>query len=66
MIPEISGPLVRVLLRYAGAGLMTRAGVAVDLTDPDIASLAEFALGAVLSAGTEIWWYLSRRYGWCQ
>lgn len=66
MIPEIAGPLLRVILRYAGAGLMTKAGIQIDLTDPDIASLAEFALGALLSTATEVWWYLSRKYGWCQ
>lgn len=66
MIPEITGPLARVLFRYAGAALMTKAGVSIDLTDPDLMTLAEFGLGALLSVGSEVWWYLARRYGWCQ
>lgn len=66
MIPEISGPLARVLLRYAGGALMAKAGVQVDLSDPDLGTLAEFGIGALLSVGTESWWYLARKYNWCQ
>lgn len=66
MVPEITGPLARVLLRYAGGALMAYAGVRFDLTDPDLMTLAEFGLGAFLSVATECWWYLARRYGWCQ
>lgn len=66
MVPEIAGPLSRVALRYAGAALVTKAGVSIDLTDPDLLTVAEFGIGALLSAGSEIWWYLARRYNWCQ
>lgn len=63
---ELAGPLARVLLRYVGGGLMAKAGFAVDLSDPDLASLLQFGIGALLSAGSETWWYLARKYGWCQ
>lgn len=63
---ELAGPLARVLLRYAGGGLMAKAGFTMDLSDPDIGTLAEFAVGALISGGTETWWYLARKYGWCQ
>lgn len=63
---ELAGPLARVLLRYAGGGLMAKAGFAFDVNDPDLATLAEFLIGGVLSVGTETWWYLARKYNWCQ
>lgn len=63
---ELAGPLARVILRYLGAALITKAGLSIDVTDPDIATLAQFLIGAVLSVGTETWWYLARKYGWCQ
>lgn len=66
MVPEIAGPLARVLLRYVGGALMAKAGLQVDLTDPNLVTVAEFGLGAAISVGTEGWWYLARRYRWCQ
>lgn len=66
MVPEIAGPLARVLLRYAGGALMAYAGVKFDVSDPDLMTLAEFGLGSLLAAVSEGWWYLARRYGWCQ
>lgn len=66
MIPEIAGPLSRVLLRYAGGALMAKAGFTIDINDPDLMTIAEFGLGFGISAATEGWWFLARRYGWCQ
>lgn len=66
MVPEIAGPLARVILRYAGGALMAKAGLSIDLADPDLATVAEFGVGAMISAGTEGWWYLARKYNWCQ
>ncbi len=60
----LAGPLARVLLRYVAAGLMAKAGVTLNLADPDIATVAEFFIGVAMSAGTEAWWYLARKYGW--
>lgn len=61
---EIAGPLARILLRYCGAFLVTRAGLNIDTSDPDVASVLEFVLGGLLSGGAELWWYLARKYGW--
>lgn len=66
MVPEIAGPLARVFLRYAGGALMSYAGFTLDLNDPDVNTVATFAIGALISAGTEGWWYLARKYNWCQ
>jgi hypothetical protein len=63
-VTDLAGPLVRVLLRYAGAGLMTKAGISFDITDPDVMTLAEFAIGGLLSVGAEAWWALARKNGW--
>lgn len=63
---ELAGPLARVLLRYFGGSLMTYAGIKIDITDPDIATLVVFLVGALFSAVSEGWWYLARKYGWCQ
>ena len=66
MIPEIAGPLARVILRYLGGSIMAYAGVKFDVNDPDVMTVATFAVGAVVSTATETWWYFARRYGWCQ
>ena len=61
---DLAGPVARILLRYVGAALLTKAGLQIDVTDPDISSLVEFVLGAVISGASELWWYLARKYGW--
>ncbi len=61
---DLAGPVARILLRYVGAALITKAGLSIDLTDPDIGAIAEFAIGAVISGGSELWWILARKYGW--
>ena len=61
---DLTGPVARILLRYVGAALITKAGLQIDVTDPDISSLVEFVLGAVISGASELWWYLARKYGW--
>lgn len=61
---DLAGPLSRVLLRYVGAALITKAGLSFDVTDPDVAQVAQFVVGAMVSVGTEAWWYLARKYGW--
>jgi hypothetical protein len=63
---ELAGPLARVLLRYVGGALIAKAGLSIDVNDPDLTSIAEGLVGAGISAGTEIWWYLARKYNWCQ
>jgi hypothetical protein len=61
---EIAGPLTRVLLRYVGAALITKAGLSIDVTDPDVMTMAEFAIGGLLSVACEGWWALARKNGW--
>lgn len=64
LMPEIAGPLARVLLRYFGAFLVTQAGLHIDLSDPDVASVLEFVIGGLISGGAELWWYFARKHGW--
>jgi hypothetical protein len=63
---SLAGPITRVLLRYVGAALMTKAGLQIDVTDPDVVTLTEFAIGGVLSVACEGWWALARKKGWGQ
>ncbi len=63
---DLAGPIARVLLRYIGAALITKAGLSIDVTDPDVVTLAEFVIGGALSVGSEVWWTLARKYGWGQ
>jgi hypothetical protein len=63
---EMSGPLTRVLMRYAGAALLTKAGLSIDATDPDLLTLAEFFIGSGIAIISEAWWYIARKNGWGQ
>lgn len=63
---ELAGPLARVLLRYAGGALVAKAGLSIDVNDPDLVNIATMALGGAITVGTEVWWYLARKYNWCQ
>lgn len=60
----IAGPLTRVLLRYVGAALITKAGLSIDVTDPDFQEIAVFAVGAACSVVSECWWAIARKRGW--
>lgn len=62
-------PFARILLRYVAAiivakGLLTETDGATLGMDPDVLSLIETGLGLALSAATEGWYYLARRFGW--
>lgn len=61
---EIAGPLTRVLLRYVGAALITKAGLSMDVSDPDVQEVAVFMVGLACSALTEGWYYLAHKHGW--
>lgn len=63
---ELAGPLARVLLRYVGGAMVAKAGLSIDVNDPDLVNVATMGIGGTISAGTEIWWYLARKYNWCQ
>jgi hypothetical protein len=57
-------PVVRIFLRYAGAALVTRAGLSIDVTDPDIQSVTILLIGTLLSAANEAWYILAKKRGW--
>lgn len=61
---ELAGPLTRVLLRYVGAALITKAGLSIDLTDPDVITVAEMGVGLLVSVVCEGWYAMARRRGW--
>lgn len=63
--------LVRILLRYLAAILVTKGLIAPDLgemisRDPDIAMAAQVASGALIAAIAEGWYYLAHRFGWAK
>ncbi|HXP66432.1 MAG TPA: hypothetical protein VN815_13225 [Steroidobacteraceae bacterium] len=58
------GPLVRIVLRYFGAALITKAGLGVDVNDPDIQSIAILVAGALCTALSEGWYLLAKKRGW--
>ncbi|RTE91917.1 hypothetical protein [Bradyrhizobium sp. LVM 105] len=61
---ELAGPLTRVLLRYVGAALITKAGLSIDVTDPDVMTVAELGVGLLCSVICEGWYALARKRGW--
>lgn len=61
---EVAGPIARILLRYVGPILMTKAGLSIDLNDPDLVQALTFFVGFACSASAEVWYYLARKYGW--
>jgi len=63
-VSELAGPLTRVLLRYVGAALITKAGLAIDVTDPDVMTVAEMGVGLLCSVICEGWYALARKRGW--
>lgn len=59
-------PLVRILLRWLGGFLIAK-GIASSpdaFTDPDLVSVACYALAAVCGLVSEGWYALARRRGW--
>jgi len=57
-------PVVRIFLRYFGATLATKAGVSIDVTDPDIVNVITMVVGASCSAASETWYYIAKKRGW--
>jgi hypothetical protein len=58
------GPFVRIFLRYFGAALITKAGLKIDVTDPDIETIAILLVGSVCTAISEGWYILAKKRGW--
>jgi hypothetical protein len=63
-VSELAGPLTRVLLRYVGAALITKAGLSIDVTDPDVMTVAEMGVGLLCSVICEGWYAMARKRGW--
>ena len=61
---ELAGPLTRVLLRYVGAALVTKAGLSIDVSDPDVIAVAEMGVGLLCSVISEGWYAMARKRGW--
>ncbi|TIX18510.1 MAG: hypothetical protein E5V41_05935 [Mesorhizobium sp.] len=61
--------VVRIALRYGAGVLVTRGLLGAEdasafSSDPDIATALEVGAGATISAVTEGWHLLARRFGW--
>ena len=61
---ELAGPLTRVLLRYVGAAIVTKAGLSIDVSDPDVIAVAEMGVGLLCSVISEGWYAMARKRGW--
>ena len=64
MIPVIS----RIALRYIAAALVTYGIVSSDIggslgADPDILVGVEIAVGALIAASVELWYFFAKRWG---
>lgn len=65
MLP-ITAPLTRILLRYVIGAWVAKAGLSIDVNDPNVFEVANFAVGGLLAVVTEGWWTMARRRGWRQ
>jgi hypothetical protein len=65
----MTGAIVRIALRYIAAALVAKGlispgdGNMLSL-DPDIAHVAEIALGLAIGVAVEGWYALAKRMGW--
>lgn len=59
-------PLIRILLRYIGVALATKGFVGADTLygDAEFVALVEMGIGASIAGGTELWYFLAKRFGW--
>lgn len=62
----LAAPLTRILLRYVAAAWVTKAGLSIDVNDPDIFTVANFLVGGLLAVAAELWYTLARKKGWTQ
>ena len=65
----MNGPIARVLVRYVSGALVMKglldAGVGKQIaSDPDLVALVQTGLGLLMSAVTEGFYWLAKRYGW--
>lgn len=60
---------IRILLRYLAGALVVRGIMGADdaatfSADQDVQMLLETGLGVGIASATEIWHWLSRKFGW--
>ena len=60
----LSGPITLILLRYVAAAWVTKAGLSIDVNDPDVFAVANFAIGGLLAVAAEGWYAIARKNGW--
>lgn len=63
MLP-VAAPLTRVLLRYVIGAWVTKAGLNLDVNDPNVFEVANFLVAGLLGVATEGWYAMARRKGW--
>lgn len=65
----MTGPIARILLRVLAGILIGKGWFAPEdanslISDPEVAALAEMAVGGAIWAATEGYYYLAKRWGW--
>lgn len=65
----MSAVVVRIFLRYLAGILVAKGFLAPEdglqiASDPDISMLLQVALGALVGALSESWYYVARKLGW--
>jgi hypothetical protein len=65
----MNAAIARILLRYLAPvlvmwGLLGPADRQMFATDPDLAGLIEIGIGLAIMAGTELWYWAAKRFGW--
>lgn len=63
--------VIRILLRVAAGVLMGRGWLSAEdgaalSSDPELISILEGAVGALMWAATEYWYSLARKFGWAK
>lgn len=62
----LAAPVTRILLRYFAAAWVTKAGLSIDVSDPDVFAVTNFVVGGVLAVAAEGWYAMARKKGWHQ
>jgi len=65
----MNAALARIFLRYFAMalfmwGILAPADRQVVASDPELAGLIEIGIGITISAATEGWYWLAKRWGW--
>lgn len=65
----MTGPIARILLRVlvgflVGKALLTPEDGNLISNDPDVAMIMELAVGGLVWAATEGWYWLAKKLGW--